>query len=137
MVGVIICTHGNSAPELLKSAEMICGKQENCQTVSFKEGESLEQLKSEISEKISQLKGTVFCLTDLKGGTPFNTLVSLLKSNPEMEIITGVNIPMLLELFINRSQLKKEELLSGITEAGKTGIYRYQDVEPSADDEEF
>ena len=137
MVGVIICTHGNSAPELLKSAEMICGKQENCQTVSFKEGESLEQLKSEISEKISQLKGTVFCLTDLKGGTPFNTLVRLLKSNPEMEIITGVNIPMLLELFINRSQLEKEELLSGITEAGKTGIYRYQDVEPSADDEEF
>ena len=137
MVGVIICTHGNSAPELLKSAEMICGKQENCQTVSFKEGESLEQLKSEISEKISQLKGTVFCLTDLKGGTPFNTLVSLLKSNPVMEIITGVNIPMLLELFINRSQLEKEELLSGITEAGKTGIYRYQDVEPSADDEEF
>ena len=137
MVGVIICTHGNSALELLKSAEMICGKQENCQTVSFKEGESLEQLKSEISEKISQLKGTVFCLTDLKGGTPFNMLVSLLKSNPEMEIITGVNIPMLLELFINRSQLEKEELLSGITEAGKTGIYRYQDVEPSADDEEF
>ena len=137
MVGVIICTHGNSAPELLKSAEMICGKQENCQTVSFKEGESLEQLKSEISEKISQLKGTVFCLTDLKGGTPFNTLVSLLKSNPEMEIITGVNIPMLLELFINRSQLKKEELLSGIMTAGKTGIYRYQEVEPSADDEEF
>lgn len=137
MVGVIICTHGKSAPELLKSAEMICGKQENCQTVSFKEGESLEQLKSEISEKISQLKGTVFCLTDLKGGTPFNTLVSLLKSNPEMEIITGVNIPMLLELFINRSQLEKEELLSGIMEAGKTGIYRYQDVEPSADDEEF
>lgn len=137
MVGVIICTHGNSAPELLKSAEMICGKQENCQTVSFKEGESLEQLKSEISEKISQLKGTVFCLTDLKGGTPFNTLVSLLKSNPKTEIITGVNIPMLLELFINRSQLEKEELLSGITEAGKTGIYRYQDVEPSADDEEF
>ena len=137
MVGVIICTHGNSAPELLKSAEMICGKQENCQTVSFKEGESLEQLKSEISEKISQLKGTVFCLTDLKGGTPFNTLVSLLKSNPEMEIITGVNIPMLLELFINRSQLEKEELLSGIMEAGKTGIYRYRDVEPSADDEEF
>ena len=137
MVGVIICTHGNSAPELLKSAEMICGKQENCQTVSFKEGESLEQLKSEISEKISQLKGTVFCLTDLKGGTPFNTLVRLLKSNPEMEIITGVNIPMLLELFINRSQLKKEELLSGIMTAGKTGIYRYQEVEPSADDEEF
>ena len=137
MVGVIICTHGNSAPELLKSAEMICGKQENCQTVSFTEGESLEQLKAEISGKISDLKGTVFCLTDLKGGTPFNTLVSLLKSNPEMEIITGVNIPMLLELFINRSQLEKEELLSGITEAGKTGIYRYQDVEPSADDEEF
>ena len=137
MVGVIICTHGNSAPELLKSAEMICGKQENCQTVNFTEGESLEQLKTEISEKISQLKGTVFCLTDLKGGTPFNTLVSLLKSNPEMEIITGVNIPMLLELFINRSQLETEELLSATLEAGKTGVYHYQDIDPGTADEEF
>ena len=137
MVGVIICTHGNSAPELLKSAEMICGKQENCQTVSFKEGESLEQLKSEISEKISQLKGTVFCLTDLKGGTPFNTLVSLLKSNPEIEIITGVNIPMLLELFINRSQLETDKLLSATLEAGKTGVYHYQAIDSRTADEEF
>ena len=44
---------------------------------------------------------------------------------------------MLLELFINRNQLEKEKLLSAIIEAGKTGVYRYQDVEPSADDEEF
>ena len=137
MVGVIICTHGNSAPELLKSAEMICGKQENCHTVSFTEGESLEQLKAEISGKISDLKGTVFCLTDLKGGTPFNTLVSLLKSNPEIEIITGVNIPMLLELFINRNQLETHKLLSATLEAGKTGVYHYQDNDPGTADEEF
>ncbi|MBC6348714.1 PTS sugar transporter subunit IIA [Lactobacillus melliventris] len=137
MVGVIICTHGSSAPEILKSAEMICGKQENCLTVNFENGESLDQLKKELVQEIDQLRGIIICLTDLKGGTPFNTLVGLLKKYPEIEIITGVNIPMLLELFINRDQLEKEQLLSEIIEAGKSGVYRYQRIKSSIQDDEF
>ena len=48
MVGVLICTHGSAGQELLKSAEMICGQQENCQTVKFTDGESLDQLEQEL-----------------------------------------------------------------------------------------
>lgn len=137
MTGVLICTHGNSAPELLKTAEMICGKQDNCQTVAFKMGEALEELKAEMDQKIASLSGTVICLVDLKGGTPFNTLIGLKEKYPTIEIITGVNIPMLLELFMSRNQLAPKELIKMVIEAGKSGVYHYQEVVPTGDEEEF
>ena len=137
MTGVLICTHGNSATELLKTAEMICGKQDNCQTVAFKMGEALEELKAEMDQKIASLSGTVICLVDLKGGTPFNTLIGLKEKYPAIEIITGVNIPMLLELFMSRNQLAPKELIKMVIEAGKSGVYHYQEVVPTGDEEEF
>lgn len=137
MTGVLLCTHGNSASELLKTAEMICGKQDNCQTVAFKMGEALEELKAEMDQKIASLSGTVICLVDLKGGTPFNTLIGLKEKYPAIEIITGVNIPMLLELFMSRNQLAPKELIKMVIEAGKSGVYHYQEVVPTGDEEEF
>lgn len=137
MTGVLICTHGNSASELLKTAEMICGKQDNCQTVAFKMGEALEELKAEMDQKIASLSGTVICLVDLKGGTPFNTLIGLKEKYSAIEIITGANIPMLLELFMSRNQLAPKELIKMVIEAGKSGVYHYQEVVPTGDEEEF
>ncbi|WEV43251.1 PTS sugar transporter subunit IIA [Lactobacillus sp. ESL0684] len=135
-MGILICTHGNSAKELLQSAEMICGTQKDCQTVKFEMGESLDQLQNDLKAKLDSLQGPVLCLTDLKGGTPFNTLVKLIKDYPDMEIVTGVNIPMLLQLFINREQMPLEKLLDSVIEAGQTGIYRYSNT-TSGDNEEF
>ncbi|BDR60129.1 PTS sugar transporter subunit IIA [Lactobacillus xylocopicola] len=137
MTGVIICTHGSSAPELLNSAEMICGKQVNCRTVNFAMGESLDDLEQELRQAIASLSGPIIGLTDLKGGTPFNILVKLVASQPDMEIVTGVNIPLLLELFINREQVALKELVKLAVEAGKSGVYHYQEETPSKTDEEF
>lgn len=137
MIGVLICTHGNSANALLKSAEMICGKQENCQTVKFEVGEPLDKLRKELDEKITALSGSVLCLTDLKGGTPFNKLVELLEQHPKIEIVTGVNIPMLLELFISRNQIVESKLIEKIINAGRDGIYQYKVENSVNDDEEF
>lgn len=137
MTGVLICTHGNSATELLKSAEMICGKQDNCQTVKFEMGEDLDKLLNDLDQKIGLLSGSIICLTDLKGGTPFNMLIKLIEKYPSMEIVTGVNIPMLLELFINREQVSSSNLVKMIVEAGKIGIYQYCKDALFAEDEEF
>ena len=126
MVPVIVCTHGNSALELVESAEMICGKQDNCKTVQFSMGENLGDLKSELSEKIKFFDGKVICMTDLVGGTPFNTLVMLKKKYPNLDIVSGVNIPMLLQLFVYRSQLEKEELVKTVITAGKKSIEKYE-----------
>ena len=135
MMSVLVCTHGDSAAELVKSAEMICGFQNNCTTVKFALGQSLDDLKEELDQKINSLKGLVICLTDLKGGTPFNTLVTLKKKYTDIEIITGVNIPMLIQLFLYRDQTNKEELINSIISTAKNGVYRYQTSE--LDEEDF
>ncbi|WP_088810641.1 MULTISPECIES: PTS sugar transporter subunit IIA [Listeria] len=127
MTAIFVCTHGNAAEELIRSAEMICGTQKNTSFVPFEVGETPENLQSKIMQEISNLnveEGVLF-LTDLKGGTPFNVLVTLLLNFSQTELVTGVNIPLLLEAFINRESLPLNVLANQIIEAGKQGVYQY------------
>lgn len=137
MKAVLVCTHGRSAAALVQSAEMICGQQDACVTVPFNVGESPEQLTDALTSTLAGLKDVseLICLTDLKGGTPFNTLVMLKQDHSGMEIVTGVNVPMLLQLFIQREQLSLTELVSSVVEAGVDGIYRYEMPTENADEE--
>lgn len=128
MKAVFVCTHGHAAEELIHSAELICGEQENVGYTDFKVGETLETLHNKIMNELSQLemKDGILMLTDLKGGTPFNVLVGILFSMPRVELLTGVNIPMLLETFISREALPLESLVAQVYESGRSGIYRYE-----------
>jgi Phosphotransferase system, mannose/fructose-specific component IIA len=140
MIPILVCTHGESAAKLVESAEMIAGKQNECQTVKFKMGESLDLLKKDIVEHINKFddSSNILCFVDLKGGTPFNVLVQLTKEYPNMDIITGVNIPMLMQTFIQRSlNVSKEELIRMSLDAGHKGIYRYEQVVSNGSNEEF
>lgn len=140
MIPILVITHGESAPKLVETAEMITGKQDECQTVKFIMGESLDKLKSDIVNHINKFQDptNVLCLADLKGGTPFNVLVQLTKDYPKMDIITGVNVPMLMQTFIQRTVgISKEELIRKAIDAGHEGIYRFEQVSIPKDDEEF
>lgn len=128
MISVLVSTHGSMAKSLIETAEMICGKQTQCEAVSFTMGQSLDEFKQEIREKLDILISAspeILCLVDLKGGTPFNTLVNLMADYPNIEIITGVNIPMLLETFIQRSDANLEVILPDIVHAANQGIEQY------------
>ncbi|MBC6297576.1 PTS sugar transporter subunit IIA [Listeria sp. FSL L7-1517] len=128
MKAIFVCTHGNAAKELIQSAEMICGMQENTSSVSFEVGESADNLQAKIIaevEKLDRTEGILF-LTDLKGGTPFNVLVQLLGNYSQTELITGVNIPLLLEVFLGRESLPLTELAKQAVETGRVGIYQYE-----------
>ncbi|OCG38312.1 PTS sugar transporter subunit IIA [Gilliamella sp. Gris1-4] len=99
MIPVLISTHGPTAKSLIETTEMIYGQQDLCEVASFAIGQSLESFQQQIEQKLALLtkeNSTVLCLVDLKGGTPFNTLVKLMGNYSNLEIITGVNIPMLL-----------------------------------------
>lgn len=140
MIPILVITHGESASKLVETAEMITGKQDECQTVKFVMGESLDKLKDDIVDHINKFENTsdTLCLADLKGGTPFNVLVELTKKYPKMDIITGVNVPMLMETFIQRTiGISKENLIRKAIDAGHKGIYRYEHVLSKKDDEEF
>jgi mannose PTS system EIIA component len=99
MIGVLITTHGNLGSELIKAAELIRGSLKGIVHVSVDQTKGVEDLKKEIStaiKKLDQGQG-VLILTDLFGGTPSNISLSFLKEG-KVEVITGVNLPMLLKL---------------------------------------
>ncbi|MDB6273744.1 PTS mannose transporter subunit IIA, partial [Listeria monocytogenes] len=74
--------------------------------------------------KLDLTEGILF-LTDLKGGTPFNVLVRLLRNFDAVELVAGVNIPLLLEAFLSRETLSLKELANQVAETGRLGIYEY------------
>ena len=99
MIGIIIVTHGNLALELKSAMEHILGIQKNIEVISIKPDDDLEIKKSALEESIKKVdeENGVIILTDMFGGTPSNLAISLLKIG-KVEIISGVNLPMLIKL---------------------------------------
>ena len=99
MIGIIIVTHGNLALELKSAMEHILGIQKNIEIISIKPDDDLKIKKSALEESIKKVdeENGVIILTDMFGGTPSNLAISLLKIG-KVEIISGVNLPMLIKL---------------------------------------
>ena len=99
MIGIIIVTHGNLALELKSAMEHILGIQKNIEIISIKPDDDLEIKKSALEESIKKVdeENGVIILPDMVGGTPSNLAISLLKIG-KVEIISGVNLPMLIKL---------------------------------------
>ena len=108
MIGALITTHGNLGNELIKAAELIKGPLNDILHVSVDQTKNVEDIKKEISNAIKKLdKGKgVLILTDLFGGTPSNISLSFIKEG-KVEVLTGVNLPMVLKL----SEVKEDMTL--------------------------
>lgn len=124
MISVIIGTHGIFSEEILKSAEMIFGIQDNIGTVTFKPGEGIEGLVEKYKKLIEKLDSTdgVLFMVDLFGGSPFNAASILAVNQDNMEIVTGVNLPMILEVLGTREFSSLPELLEIAKNSGKDAI---------------
>lgn len=123
MIGVLITTHGNLGNELIKAAELIRGSLKGVVHVSIEPNKGVEDLKKEIStaiRKLDQGKG-VLILTDLFGGTPSNISLSFMKEG-KVEVITGVNLPMLLKLPDIREGMTLKEFAQYIKDYGIKNI---------------
>jgi PTS system mannose-specific IIA component len=102
MIGVVICTHRSLAQALLETTEMIVGNFESAQTVAVNPGDGQEAILTRIKAAIDAVNGGsgVMLLCDMFGGTPSNLALSFLSD--EVEVVTGVNLPMMLKLFTHR-----------------------------------
>lgn len=127
MIALIISTHGNFSEELVKSSEMIFGSQSNVGVVTFKPGEGTENLVDKYNKLINELDCTdgILFMVDLFGGSPFNAASILALKNNNMEIVTGVNLPMLLEVFGSRDFSSLSELVAIAQSAGKESIKQF------------
>ncbi|MBN1664703.1 MAG: PTS sugar transporter subunit IIA [Deltaproteobacteria bacterium] len=123
MIGVLVTTHGNLGSELIRVAELIKGSLKRVAHVSIDQTKSMEELKKEINtaiKKLDQGQG-VLILTDLFGGTPSNISLSFLKGG-KVEVITGVNLPMLLKLRDVKEDMGLAEFAKYILDYGKKNI---------------
>jgi len=129
MIGVLITTHGNLGSELLKVAEMIKGTLKTVMHISMDQTIGVEELTKEITaaiKKLDQGQG-VLILTDLFGGTPSNLSLSLLKAG-KVEVVTGVNLPMLLKLTDIRETMNLHDFANHIKDYGRKNIYLASEI---------
>ena len=105
-IGVILISHGYFAKYAMDSAEMIIGKQDNYKVISVTDDKDLEDVIKELEDSYNALsKGReVIVLTDIFGGTPCNAASRLILSGKKVTAYTGFNLPVLLELLLNRDK---------------------------------
>ena len=123
MVGVLIITHGSFAEALISTAEGIVGPIENMRSVSVSAEDDLESIKgavSKIIKTVDQGEGVIL-LTDMFGGTPSNIGLSFLK-NDKVDILTGVNLPIVLKLAKGRKGKTLDELAKLVRKKGRESI---------------
>lgn len=128
-IGVVVVTHGQLATELVKAAEMIVGELPQFAAVSIGWHDDVNAARDEIGRAIARVQGPsgVLVLTDMFGGTPCNLGVTFLEPN-RVEVITGVNLPMLIKLA--RPQ-KADDLLTvarEMREHGRNAIWVASDL---------
>jgi PTS system mannose-specific IIA component len=130
MIGVVIVTHCRLAEELIAAARLVVGEElKQFQPVSIGPTEGTEDIREKIIgaiRKVDEGQG-VLILTDMYGGTPSNISLSFLEEK-KIEVITGVNLPMLLKLATHPNDMDLEKLAVFITDYGQRNINLASDV---------
>ncbi|KAA5604789.1 PTS sugar transporter subunit IIA [Roseospira marina] len=119
MIGLVLVTHGRLAEEMLAALEHVVGVQKNVGTICIGPDDDMEQRRADIVEAVSQVDTGqgVIVLTDMFGGTPSNLAISIM-DRASIEVIAGVNLPMLIKLASVRGS---EPLAEAVTSAQLAG----------------
>ena len=120
MIGLVLVTHGNLALEFVSAMQHVVGKQEQVEAVCIGPEDDMEMRREEIlrkAEHVNSGDGTIV-LTDMFGGTPSNLAISIM-DRAKVEIIAGINLPMLIKLASLRKEKPLKEAVEGAQEAGK------------------
>lgn len=123
-VAGVIVTHGHLAGELLAAAEMIVGPISHIAAVSIGWHDDVDAARDEVQRAITRVsqRGGVLLLTDMFGGTPTN-IASMFLEEGSIEVITGVNLPMVIKLATSTPEEPLVEIARKICDQGRQGIY--------------
>jgi len=123
MIGLVLVTHGRLASEFIVAMEHVVGPQKQIAAICIGPDDDMEERRSQIAQAIRAVdKGDgVIILTDLFGGTPSNLAISLMKSD-KIEVIAGVNLPMLIRLEGARKTMDVRAAVAAAREAGRKYI---------------
>jgi PTS system mannose-specific IIA component len=129
LLGAVVVTHGQLATELVNAAEMIVGDLPQVAAVSIGWHDDVDAAREQVEQAIERVRGEhgVLLLTDMFGGTPSNLAMAFLAAS-DVEVVTGVNLPMLIKL----ASLRRVPELAGVArelrDAGRTAIWVAADL---------
>ena len=129
MIGVVVVTHGQLAIELVNAAETIVGDLPSFAAVSIGWHEDVQDAREEIATAIGRVQGPdgVLIATDMFGGTPSNLGITFLEPN-RIEVVTGVNLPMLIKAANLRERQDLTEVARLLREHGRNAIWVASDL---------
>jgi len=122
MIGLVLVTHAGLAEELLRGAEMIVGTIESAEAVGIRPGDQADVIMERIAEAVRRVSGNgALIMTDMFGGTPSNMSLSFLETD-RIEVLTGVNLPMVIKFAAERDRTAVAELATALKECGRESI---------------
>ena len=123
MIGLVLVTHGGLAVELIRAMEHVVGPQENTAAICIGPDDDMEHRRADIQKAVSSVETGegVIILTDMFGGTPSNLAISIMETK-SIEVIAGVNLPILVKLASIRSTLDLQSAIAKAQEAGRKYI---------------
>ena len=123
MIGMVLVTHGRLAEEFKSALEHVVGPQEQCETVCIGPDDDMEERRENILDAVQEADSGdgVVILTDMFGGTPSNLAISIMGQAP-VEVLAGVNLPMLIKLASIRGSATLSDAVHTAMEAGRKYI---------------
>jgi len=123
MIGMVLVTHGNLAQEFISALEHVVGPQKRIVAVCIGADDDMEKRREDILRAVAQVEdgSGVVLLTDMFGGTPSNLAISIM-DNAKVEVIAGVNLPMLIKLASVRATEKLPQAVAAAQDAGRKYI---------------
>lgn len=129
MNGLVLATHGNLGEALIRSMEIILGEQPQVEALSLQVEDNIEEANKGLREAVTKVDSGdgVLILTDMLGGTPSNLSLALL-GQPGIEVVSGVNLPMLLKAAQARQELGLRETAAKVKEHARNSIVMASEV---------
>ena len=123
MIGIVLVTHGRLADEFRSAVEHVMGPQQQMQTISIEPQDNIDSRREEILAAVKSVNSGqgVAILTDMFGGTPSNLAISVM-NEPDIEVVAGINLPMLVKLATVRDELPLSEAVTQAQAAGRKYI---------------
>jgi len=123
MIGIVLVTHGRLSTEFHAALEHVVGPQRNIEAIDIGPDDDVEQRRRDIIDAVAKVEtgDGVALLTDMFGGTPSNLAISVM-NGPSIEVVAGINLPMLVKLARVRAELPLAEAVALAQEAGRKYI---------------
>lgn len=136
-MALILMSHGNMAIETLKSAELIIGDIPESVALGLQKSDGPETLKAKVETEINKFYGKeqVYLIVDLLGGTPGNVAVNLTQEFPELHVISGLNLPMVIN-YANQKFIGSDIKIADLLKESKEGIVDVNDFLNSDSDDD-